>query len=366
MIFEKALKKFPIVSLIFLTFLTGCLSSVQAYNDLYTEDEKNNIIVFEKTADGVVNITTTLLPADFLFKALRGKGSASGVIIDKKGRILTNHHVVAFAQKLEVTLADESKWPAALIGSDPDNDLAVIQIDAPSEKLKVVPMGDSGNLKVGQKVLAIGNPFGLEGSLTTGIISSLGRTIPSEVGTLMNDLIQTSAAINPGNSGGPLLNSIGEIIGINTFLFSSAGGSVGVGFAIPINRVKIILQELVAKGYVSHPWIGASARSLNPAIAQILKIDAERGAMIGEVVKDGPADKAGLKGAYKVAVVGDSVMIVGGDIVVKADQQEVKNNDELMRYLDGKKPGETVVLRIFRDGKFEEVELTLGERPRLK
>jgi len=213
-----------------------------------TEDEKNNIAVYEKAADGVVNITSTAVQMDFFFNVFPTQGSGSGSIMDTKGHILTNHHVVANAQKLEVTLADGSKWPAKLIGSDPDNDLAVIKIDAPREKLKVIPMGDSKNLRIGQKVLAIGNPFGLERTLTTGVISSLGRTIRSDTGTLMEDIVQTDAAINPGNSGGPLLNSEGEIIGINSAIISPTGGSVGIGFAIPVNTAKRLIPELISKG----------------------------------------------------------------------------------------------------------------------
>ncbi len=332
-----------------------------------TEDEKNNIAVYEKVADGVVNVTSTTIQMDFFFNAFPAQGSGSGSIIDTRGHILTNYHVVADAQKLEVTLGDGSKWPAKLVGSDPDNDLAVIKIDAPREKLKVIPMGDSRNLRIGQKVLAIGNPFGLERTLTTGIISSLGRTIRSEVGTLMEDIIQTDAAINPGNSGGPLLNSEGEIIGINSAIISPSGGSVGIGFAIPVNTAKRVTPELIAKGYVSYPWIGATIQTLIPEIAKFLKLNkVERGAMIAEVAKGGPADKAGLKGGDQRVQVGNMIVIAGGDIVVKADQHDVKTNDELIRYIREKKPGDTILLSVFRKGKSEEVKVTLGERPRRK
>jgi S1-C subfamily serine protease len=329
-----------------------------------TEDEKNNINVYEKVADGVVNVTSTAIQMDFFFNAFPTQGSGSGSIIDVKGHILTNHHVVANAQKLEVTLADESKWPAKLIGSDPDSDLAVIKIDAPKEKLKVIQRGDSKNLKIGQKVLAIGNPFGLERTLTTGIISSLGRTIRSDVGTLMEDIIQTDAAINPGNSGGPLLNSDGEIIGINSAIISPSGGSVGIGFAIPVNTAKKLIPELISKGYVTYPWIGATIQSLIPEVAKYLKLKIDRGAMIAEVAKGGPAYKAGLRGGNKRIQVGNMIMIVGGDIVVKADQRDVKTNDELIRYIREKKPGDGILIKVFRKGKFEDVKVTLGERPR--
>jgi putative serine protease PepD len=221
-------------------------------------------------------------------------------------------------------------------------------------------------LRIGQKVLAIGNPFGLERTLTTGIISSLGRTIRSEVGTLMEDIIQTDAAINPGNSGGPLLDSDGEIIGINSAIISPSGGNVGIGFAIPVNTAKKVVPALIAKGYVSYAWIGASILSLTPEVAKYLKIKVERGAMISEVARGGPADKAGLKGGNRRVQVGNTIVIVGGDIVLKADQRDVKTNDELIRYIREKKPGDTILLNVFRNGKFEDVRVTLGERPREK
>jgi S1-C subfamily serine protease len=350
------------ISISVFIFLISLLSA--AYVFAVTEDEKNNIAVYEKVADGVVNVTSTAVQMDFFFNVFPTQGSGSGSIIDTKGHILTNHHVVANAQKLEVTLADGSKWPAKLIGSDPDNDLAVIKIDAPREKLKVIPMGDSKTLRIGQKVLAIGNPFGLERTLTTGIISSLGRTIRSEVGTEIADIIQTDAAINPGNSGGPLLNSEGEIIGINSAIISPSGGSVGIGFAIPVNTAKRVVPELIAKGYVTYPWIGATIQPLFPEIAKFLKIKVERGAMIAEVAKGGPADKAGLKGGNQRVQVGNMIVIVGGDIVVKADQRDVKTHDELIRYIREKKPGDTIILKVFRKGNYEDVKVTLGERPR--
>ena len=351
------------MSIIILVLLIGSWS---ANTHAVTEDEKNNISVYEKVADGVVNVTSTAVQMDFFLNAFPTQGSGSGSIIDTKGHILTNHHVVANAQKLEVTLEDGSKWPAKLIGSDPDNDLAVIKIDATKEKLKVISMGDSKNLRIGQKVLAIGNPFGLQRTLTTGIISSLGRTIRSEVGNLIEDVIQTDAAINPGNSGGPLLNSDGEIIGINSAIITPSGGSVGIGFSIPVNTAKRVVPELISKGYVSYPWIGATIQSLIPEIAKYRKLKIERGAMIAEAVKGGPAEKAGLKGGDQRIQVGNMIVMVGGDIVVKADQNDVKTHDELIRYIREKKPGDTILLKIFRKGDFFDVKVTLGERPRRK
>jgi len=347
-------------------FLIVALFHPQLFSAGLTEEERNNIAIYEKVADGVVNVTSTAVQMDFFFNAFPTQGSGSGSIIDAKGYVLTNHHVVANAQKLEVTLADGSKWPAKLIGSDPDSDLAVIQIDAPKEKLKAISMGDSKNLKIGQKVLAIGNPFGLQRTLTTGIVSSVGRTIRSDAGTLIEDVIQTDAAINPGNSGGPLLNSDGEIIGINSAILSPSGGNVGIGFAVPVNTAKRVIPELLSKGYVTYPWIGATIQSLIPEIAKYLKLKIERGAMIAEVVKGGPAEKAGLKGGNRKIQVGNMIAMVGGDIVTKVDQYDVKTNDELIHYIREKKPGDTVLLKVFRNGDFVDVKLTLGERPRKK
>ena len=349
------------ISIVVLVLLVGFWST-STYS--ITEDEKNNIAVYEKAADGVVNVTSTAVQMDFFFNPFPTQGAGSGSIIDTKGHILTNHHVVANAQKLEVTLADGSKWPAKLVGSDPDNDLAVIKIEVPREKLKVIPMGDSKNLRIGQKVLAIGNPFGFERTLTTGVISSLGRTIRSEVETLIEDVVQTDAAINPGNSGGPLLNSAGEIIGINSAIISPSGGNVGIGFAIPVNTAKRVVPELIAKGYVTYPWIGATIQSLIPEVAKYLKLKIERGAMIAEVVKGGPADKAGLKGGDQRVQVGNIIMMAGGDIVVKADEHEVKSNDELIRYIREKEPGDAVLLKVHRKGNTIDTKVVLGERPR--
>jgi putative serine protease PepD len=198
------------------------------------------------------------------------------------------------------------------------------------------------------------------------VISSVGRTIRSEVGTLIEDVIQTDAAINPGNSGGPLLNSNGEIIGINSAIISPSGGNVGIGFAIPVNTAKRLIPELISKGYVTYPWIGATIQTLIPEVAKYLKLKIDRGAMIAEVVKGGPADKAGLKGGSQRVQVGNMIVLVGGDVVVKADDQEIKTNEELIRYVREKKIGSSVTFNVYRKDKFENVKVTLGERPRKK
>jgi putative serine protease PepD len=261
-----------------------------------------------------------------------------------------------------VTLADESKWPAKVIGTDPSTDLAVIRIKAPAERLHPLPFGESGDLKVGQKVLAIGNPFGLEQSLTTGIVSSIRRYLKiNEIE--MERVIQTDAAINPGNSGGPLLDSDGRLIGINTAIFSPSGGNVGIGFAVPVDTVKGVAKELMDKGYVSYAWLGVEMQTLIPRFAEALKLPIERGVMIGRLVRKGPADQASLRGGSTRVIVGNTRLIVGGDIIVEADGQAIASSEELQRMLRGKKPGDTMRLTVFRDGKRTALSVTLGERP---
>jgi len=328
-----------------------------------TEDEENNISIYRRVGPGVVNITSIVMERDFFFNPIPREGAGSGSIIDINGHILTNNHVIRDSKKLEVTLSDGSKWPAKLVGSDPDNDLAVIKISAPKEKLTVIPMGDSSNLLVGQKVLAIGNPFGLGQTLTTGIISSLGRSIRSEGGMLIEDVIQTDAPINPGNSGGPLLDSDGKIIGINSAIISPTGASVGIGFAIPVNTAKRILPELIAKGHVSYPWIGASVYPLIPEFAKFLGLKVQRGAMIAQVVQGGPADRAGLRGGDRQVQVGNSLIPVGGDVIVEMNGKEVPGSDELIRMIRDHRPGDKVDLKVLRGGNFVNIKVTLGEKP---
>jgi len=328
-----------------------------------TEDEENNISIYRRVGPGVVNITSVVIERDFFFNPIPREGAGSGSIIDSDGHILTNHHVIQDSAKLEVTLSDQSKWPARFVGADPDNDLAVIKIDVPEEKLRVITMGDSSKLKVGQKVLAIGNPFGLDQTLTTGIISSLGRSIRSGAGVLIQDVIQTDAAINPGNSGGPLLDSTGKIIGINSAIISPTGASVGIGFAIPVNTAKRIVPELIKKGYVSYPWIAASVYPLIPEFAKFLGLKVERGAVISKVVKGGPVDRAGLRGGDKQVRVGNSLILVGGDVIVEMDGKEVLSSDDLIRMIRDHRPGESVELKVLRKGKFLRIKVTLGEKP---
>jgi putative serine protease PepD len=329
-----------------------------------TEDEANTIAVYKRASSGVVNITSSVVERDFFFGFVPREGAGSGAVIDAKGYILTNNHVIKDAKRIEVTLWDGTKSRGRLVGTDPDNDLAVIQIEAPADRLKPIPLGSSGDLQVGQKVLAIGNPFGLGETLTTGIISSLGRSIRSEGGILIEDLIQTDAAINPGNSGGPLLDSDGTLIGINTAIFSPTGVSVGIGFAIPVDAAKRIIPDLLEKGYVAHPWLGLSLFPLTPGVAKYLDLPVSRGVLVVEVLRGGPADKAGLRGSAKMSQVGNAMIPVGGDVISAVNGETVNSYDELVRMVRKNRPGEQIRLRILREGKTQEVTVTLGERPR--
>jgi putative serine protease PepD len=330
-----------------------------------TEDERNNVELYKRLSPGVVNITSTVLERDFFFNVIPRQGAGSGSIINNKGYILTNHHVIEDARKLEVTLANEKKYTAKFIGSDPDTDLAVVKIDAPRSELTVIPMGSSEDLKVGQKVLAIGNPFGLGQTLTTGVISSVGRTLRSPGGALVEDIIQTDASINPGNSGGPLIDSDGKMIGINSAIFSPTGANVGIGFAIPVDTAKRVVDDLIEKGYYAYPFLGVNLMTLIPDFARAFKLPVDHGAMIVELVPGGPADRAGLRGGHTQARVGNHIIMVGGDIIVGIDGEKVRTADELIRRIRRNEVGDRVELEVVHwDGGRERIEVKLGERPR--
>lgn len=329
---------------------------------IVSADEEINIEVFGKVHPAVVNIAATTLGMNFWLEIIPREGQGSGFLIDKKGYILTNNHVVAKAQKITVTLANGTKLPASLVGRDPSSDLAVIKISS-GHVDAVAPLGDSDEVRVGQKAIAIGNPFGLSHTLTTGIISALNRGIRTEDGYQIDDLIQTDAAINPGNSGGPLLNSNGEVIGINTAIFSLSGGYQGIGFAIPINRAKDVATQLITSGRVARPWLGISGISLTPGLSQSLRLNARRGILVIEVVADSPADQAGLRGGHREVIVGSLRLLLGGDIIIAVDDHEVSDMKQLVRLLDKMKVGQTVSLKIVREGYPMELRVLLAERP---
>ena len=328
---------------------TAVPRAVTARGDL-AADEKTTIDIFQAVSRSVVYITSVELRRDFfslnVYEIPRGTGS--GFIWDTEGRIVTNFHVIEDASRLEVTLADHTKWKAVVVGVAPDKDLAVLQISAPSDKLDPIPVGESKDLMVGQKVFAIGNPFGLDQTMTTGIVSALGREIKAVTGRMIEGVIQTDAAINPGNSGGPLLDSAGRLIGVNTAIYSPSGASAGIGFAVPVEVVNRFVPEIIKHGRVVRPGIGVSIAS--DRIARQLGIE---GVLIVKVQSGSSADSAGLHGTYRSAE-----GIILGDIIVGVDGQSILDTDDLLNAFERHKVGDMVDLDIIRD----ERPLTLSIR----
>jgi S1-C subfamily serine protease len=295
---------------------------------------------------------------DFFYGLVPQEGQGSGFIIDHDGHILTNYHVIAEARQVEVTLHNRKKYRATVVGTDRSHDLAIIQIKAP--ELAPMTLGDSKNLQVGQKVYAIGNPFGLSGTLTSGLVSSI-RSVQEPEGVTIDEAIQTDAAINPGNSGGPLLNSRGEVIGINTMIASNSGQNAGIGFAIPINTAKAVLNDLVTLGRVRRPALGIVTIPISPDIADQLGLAADYGLLIVRAVPGGAADRAGLRGGSERAYLGNQPIMVGGDLITAIDGQDVQDQQELSRVMNGHRAGDTIRVTIYRGKRKMEVQVTLGE-----
>ncbi len=322
-----------------------------------TEDEQINVRVYREASPGVVNITNRSLGVNWFFEPVQTEGVGSGAVIDGQGHIVTNYHVIARAEELEVTLLNQKSFRAHLVGGDPLNDLAVIKIDAPAQMLKPIKFGDSSNLKVGQKVLAIGNPFRFQGTLTTGVISAVNRTVRSPNGFLMENLIQTDAAINEGNSGGPLLNTAGELIGINTMIFSpAAAGNIGLGFAIPSETVLRVVNDLIQYGQVRRPYLGIRGIDITPSTAAAYGLPP--GVLVQSVEEGSPADQAGVRPLRQ-----RRFATVLGDIIVEFDGRKVESMADLLKYLDDSKPGDVVELTLYRDGRRVKLRVRLEERP---
>jgi S1-C subfamily serine protease len=323
-------------------------------------DEQNNIDVYKATAPGVVYIQSTTTVRDFfgLYADAR-EGAGSGSIIDEQGDILTNYHVIADSEKLTVSFGSGKNYAAKVVGKDPDTDLAVIRLlEPPKEAMTVVPLGDSDKLVVGQKVLAIGNPFGLDRTLTTGVISGLQRPIRAETGRQIEGAIQTDASINPGNSGGPLLDSHGRMIGINSQIESPSGASAGVGFAIPVSIAKRIVPQLVRNGSVQRPDLGINPRDVE-ALGRQAQLPVPDGVLIWSVRPGGPAANAGLKGLARTED-GDIEL---GDIIVAVDGEKIANYDNLYRVLDKHQINDTVNVDVIRRGRHATVPVRLTEAP---
>jgi len=321
-------------------------------------EEQNNIAVYKKNIPAVVNITSRAMTFDFFYGLVPQEGQGSGFVIDKEGHILTNYHVIAEARQVEVTMHNRKKYKATVVGTDPSHDLAVIQIKAPD--LVPAVMGNSRNLQVGQKVYAIGNPFGLSGTMTRGIVSSI-RPVREPNGSTIDEAIQTDAAINPGNSGGPLMNWHGEVIGINTMILSNANQSAGIGFAIPIDTAKAVLNDLMTLGRVRRPALGVRTLPISPELAQEIGLPVDYGLLIIGVVPGSSADQAGLRSGSERAYLGNTPIMLGGDLIIAIDDQKIEDQEDLSQMMNNHRAGDSVKVTIYRGKKKLEVEVSLGE-----
>ncbi len=326
--------------------------------------------VYSAVGDAVVNISVTSIGYDYFFNAVPREGSGSGFVYDAQGRIVTNYHVIENAQEIQVTFADGATFAGTVVGSDSTYDLAVIKIDAGDYPLRPVPLGDSDVIRVGQFVVAIGNPFGLGQTVTFGVISSLGRVIESPDGRYIGEAIQTDAAINPGNSGGPLLDLQGRVIGVNAQIVSPSQANAGIGFAIPANTVQRVVPELISEGRYRHPWMGVRffpvslSKQLAASFAELGAEVPDRGVLILNVESNTPAAKAGLRGGNRSVSTPYGNIMVGGDVIVAIDGVVITSSSKLIAYLEtNTRPGETIQVTVLRDGKELTLPLALGERP---
>ena len=338
--------------------------------EVETSEEELLVNLYERVNPAVVNIrvvkrveqTATFVMPDEFYQ----EGQGSGFVWDREGHIVTNNHVVEGADEVEVVFWDDTVVEGKVIGTDPDSDLAVVEVDLPAEKLHLVELGDSDELRVGQMAIAIGNPFGQAGTMTRGIISGLGRTFrPGSSPFAIPEMIQTDAAVNPGNSGGPLLDSEGRVIGINTLILSRSGSSSGVGFAVPINMAKRVVPVLIEEGEYQYAWLGITGTDLTPAIVEAKELPAgTQGALVIEVGQDGPADEAGLRGGTETVEIRGRPLRIDGDIILAIDGTPVQDMDDVIVYLvKHTRPGQEVELSILRDGQERKLAVELGERP---
>ncbi len=328
----------------------------------YTADEQNNIDIYRAASEATVNITSIVYQEDWFWGTYQGQGAGSGFIVSPTGEILTNYHVVSGTAQLTVTLLDKKSYKAKILFTDRPHDLALIKIDA-GRKLPSLRLGDSDNLVVGQKVLAIGNPFGIfGGTLTTGVVSSLGRTIDTEGGNQLEGMIQTDAAINPGNSGGPLLDSHGSVIGINTAIYGSQG-NIGLGFALPINRAKSRLDEYTRTGHISRPTLGISTVYVAGDVAELMELPPSGGLLIQRVQRGSAAEEAGLRGPSRWVIRYNYRVPIGADLITEVEGQPVESNESLQRVMNRKRGGDILRLTIYRDGRTQHVQVKLGEAP---
>jgi S1-C subfamily serine protease len=344
-------------------FAQGGNSRAGGRAESLTADESLTVKIYSQASPAVANINTKAVEYDFFRNPVPVEGAGSGFVIDPRGYVVTNYHVVQGAQNIEVILGDRTRYPAKFIGADEKNDVALVKIDPKGKALVALPLGDSANLLVGQKVLAIGNPFGFSSTLTTGVVSAVGRTIQTGETTLIDEAIQTDAAINQGNSGGPLLNTHGEVIGINSAIYTPSGTTAGIGFAIPINTAKNIAQDLITEGRVHRASLGISMMlDLWPDLAEALGFSStQKGLLIERINPNGPAARGGLKAGDQVRSLGFQRLIIGGDLIVAVDGKDVARELDLDVILNHKKPGENVRVTVLRGGRKMDVNVTLGE-----
>jgi S1-C subfamily serine protease len=325
--------------------------------------------IYRKDSPGVVLVESTqspqASPVDPFGQQGGGTATGSGFVIDEDGHIVTNAHVVDGAESVQVTLGEDGEsFDADVVGADPSTDIAVLQVDAPDDQLHPLTLGDSGSVKVGDPVVAIGNPFGLDRTVTAGIVSALQREISSPNGFTINDVIQTDAPINPGNSGGPLLDAAGRVIGVNSQIEASGGnGNVGIGFAVPIDTTREVAQQLIEDGEVQHAYLGVSGTDVTPEIADVLNLDSDQGAVVQSVVPDSPADDAGIEAGDADATIGGQPVRAGGDVITAVDGDSVSDMSDVIAAVNSKQPGDELELTLLRGGNERTVTVTLGDRP---
>jgi putative serine protease PepD len=342
--------------------VSALLTSAQQHNEHMTEEESINVRIYRQASPAVANILTKATEYDFFMDPVPVEGAGSGFVIDPRGYILTNYHVVAGAQSIEVILGDKTRYPAKFIGADQRNDVALVKIEPKGKQLTALTLGDSSTLQVGQKVLAIGDPFGFQSTLTTGVVSALGRTVQTSDTTFIDEAIQTDASINRGNSGGPLIDTHGEVIGINSAIYTPSGTTAGIGFAIPINTAKLIANDLMTEGKVRRAYLGVQTIPVAGWLAEALDLPVQEGLLVEQTTKGGPAATAGIHGGEKVAQAGMRRIVIGGDLIVGMDGQKVSNQFDVNVILNRKRPGETVTITIYRGGKKLDIPVKLGER----
>ena len=320
--------------------------------------------IYARSARGVVQVIATQVSSDSpFFGPQETTASGSGFVIDKAGHIVTNYHVIEGARELQVNFSGDDRMDAKVIGSDPSTDIAVLQIDAQARALTPLPLGDSETVRVGDAVIAIGNPFSLERTVTAGIVSALQRRITAPDGFAIDEVIQTDAAINRGNSGGPLMNANGEVVGVNAQIETETGGNVGIGFAIPINTVKEVVSQLIEGGKVEHAYLGIEMATIDDTVAETFNLPVDHGVLVMRVHDGSPAERAGLKGGTTPAVVEGESYLLGGDVITKADGDEIESADELGDIVASKKPGDELELEINRKNETQTITITLGRRP---